>query len=29
MAGAPVILGEDTLFEIYDQLGPFTPQERA
>lgn len=28
-AGAPVVLDEDTLFVIYDQLGPFTPQERA
>lgn len=27
--GAPVVLDEDTLFVIYDQLGPFTPQERA
>ncbi|MDP3090568.1 MAG: mechanosensitive ion channel family protein [Nitrospira sp.] len=27
--GAPVVLGEDTLFLIYDKLGPFTPQERA
>ncbi len=27
--GAPVVLDEDTLFVIYDQLGPFTPQVRA
>lgn len=27
--GVPVVLGDTTLFVIYDQLGPFTPQERA
>lgn len=27
--GAPVIFGDETLFEVYDQLGPFTPQDRA
>ncbi len=27
--GAPVVFAEETLFIIYDQLGPFTPQERA
>ena len=27
--GAPVIFAEETLFLIYDQIGPFTPQERA
>lgn len=27
--GARVTFGDDTLFTIYDQLGPFTPQERA
>jgi small-conductance mechanosensitive channel len=27
--GVPVVLGDDTLFLIYDKLGPFTPQERA
>ena len=27
--GAPVIFGGETLFEIYDRLGPFTPQERV
>ena len=27
--GAPVIFAEEALFEIYDKLGPFTPQERA
>ncbi len=27
--GAPVVFAEETLFEIYDQLGPFTPQNRA
>lgn len=28
-AGAPVILGDETLFVVYDKIGPFTPQERA
>jgi len=28
-AGMPVVFEEETLFVIYDQLGPFTPQERA
>jgi small-conductance mechanosensitive channel len=27
--GAPVIFADETLFVIYDKLGPFTPQERA
>lgn len=27
--GAPVLFAEETLFEIYDQLGPFTPEDRA
>lgn len=27
--GAPVIFEEETLFTLYDKLGPFTPQERA
>ena len=27
--GAPVVIGDDTVFAIYDKLGPFTPQERA
>lgn len=27
--GAPVVFGEEQLFEIYDKLGPFTPQDRA
>lgn len=27
--GAPVIIAEETLFVLYDKLGPFTPQERA
>lgn len=27
--GAPVIFADETLFTIYDKLGPFTPQERA
>lgn len=28
-AGAPVTFAETTLFELYDHLGPFTPQDRA
>ena len=28
-AGAPVTFPETTLFELYDHLGPFTPQDRA
>jgi small-conductance mechanosensitive channel len=27
--GAPVLFADETLFVIYDHLGPFTPQERA
>jgi small-conductance mechanosensitive channel len=27
--GAPVTFAEETLFSLYDQLGPFTTQERA
>lgn len=27
--GEPVVFEEETLFVIYDKLGPFTPQERA
>ena len=27
--GAPVIFADETLFVIYDNLGPFTPQDRA
>jgi small-conductance mechanosensitive channel len=27
--GAPVIFADETLFVLYDKLGPFTPQERA
>jgi small-conductance mechanosensitive channel len=27
--GAPVVFAEETLFTIYDTLGPFSPQERA
>ncbi len=27
--GAPVIYGQETLFYLYDTIGPFTPQERA
>jgi small-conductance mechanosensitive channel len=27
--GAPVIFAEETLFVLYDKLGPFMPQERA
>jgi small-conductance mechanosensitive channel len=28
-AGAPVVLGVDTLFRLYGSLGPFTPESRA
>jgi len=28
-AGAPVIFNDETMFQIYDRLGSFTPQERA
>jgi small-conductance mechanosensitive channel len=28
-AGAPVVLGRDTLFRIHSRLGPFSPEERA
>ena len=28
-AGAPVVLGSDTLFTLYGRLGPFGPPERA
>ena len=28
-AGAPVVLGSDTLFELYGRVGPFTARERA
>ncbi|MBX9658132.1 MAG: mechanosensitive ion channel family protein [Nitrospiraceae bacterium] len=28
-SGAPVIFADDTLFVLYDKIGPFTPQERA
>jgi small-conductance mechanosensitive channel len=28
-AGAPVEFAGETLFEIYDKIGPFTPQDRA
>jgi len=28
-AGAPVRFADETLFTVYDKLGPFTPQERA
>jgi small-conductance mechanosensitive channel len=28
-AGAPVMFAEETLFVLYDKVGPFTPQERA
>lgn len=28
-AGAPVIFADETLFTLYDNLGPFTPQVRA
>lgn len=28
-SGAPVVFGDDTLFVIYDKIGPFTPEERA
>lgn len=27
--GAPVIFADETLFVLYDKIGPFTPQERA
>jgi small-conductance mechanosensitive channel len=27
--GAPVIFADETLFVVYDKIGPFTPQERA
>lgn len=27
--GAPVVFADETLFVIYDKLGPFTPQDRA
>lgn len=27
--GAPVVFADETLFTIYDKLGPFSPQERA
>lgn len=29
LVGAPVIVADETLFFLYDKLGPFTPQERA
>ena len=28
-AGTPVIFADETLFVIYDKIGPFTPEERA
>ncbi len=28
-AGAPVVFADETLFVVYDKLGPFTPSERA
>lgn len=28
-AGAPVVFADETLFVLYDKLGPFTPHERA
>lgn len=28
-AGAPVVFAEETLFPLYDRIGPFTAQERA
>ena len=28
-AGAPVVFADETLFVVYDKIGPFTPQERA
>jgi small-conductance mechanosensitive channel len=27
--GAPVVFADETLFVVYDKIGPFTPQERA
>jgi small-conductance mechanosensitive channel len=27
--GAPVVFADETLFVIYDRIGPFTPQDRA
>lgn len=27
--GVPVVFAGETLFRVYDQIGPFTPQERA
>jgi small-conductance mechanosensitive channel len=27
--GAPVVFTDETLFVVYDKIGPFTPQERA
>ena len=29
VVGAPVVFADETLFILYDKLGPFTPQERA
>lgn len=28
-AGTPVVFADETLFVIYDKIGPFTPEERA
>ncbi len=28
-AGAPVVFSDETLFMVYDKIGPFTPPERA
>jgi small-conductance mechanosensitive channel len=28
-AGAPVVFADETLFVVYDKIGPFTPEERA